>query len=212
MIEGLRDGLMTAPATAAELPLIDLMELPSPRTDSAATRMRRGIDNRDEGEFGESWIHMLAAAAGLEIKTARTEKTKIDCVLTYPHEIYLQPRWSISGQIKTVIEPRFENGHIVYDLDADTHRELAGLRYEYQFLFLVAACKEREWWIHNHETFDALSHGAYWYSLRHESPTGNKSKQVIRIPVGRRLSPASLRDLIFSTADDWHATFKKNGG
>jgi hypothetical protein len=192
--------------TARHLPIIHAdgrPALPSQPRPKPASRSptQRGADSRDQGDFGERWVALMAAAAGLGCSTEQVERSIGELGVTYPHRVGLLNDWEIKAQVKTVAEPRYGPDHIAYDLDAMAHRRLTGPSQVPKFLFLVTVCGDRGRWIRTTGTADVLNHGAYWLSLRDQEPTANRSSQVVHVPLRNRLSPDSLRELCLTTAN-----------
>jgi hypothetical protein len=170
---------------------------------AARSPAQRGLDSRAQGDFGERWIQMIAAAAGLSSSVEGVERSIGEIGITYSEPVGSLADWQIRAQVKTISAPRFDAGHIAYDLDASAHRRLTALHFVPVFLFLVVVCPDRASWIQTAGSADILHHGAYWLSLNGRTPTANKSSQVVHVPLRNRLSPASMRELCESTAHEY---------
>lgn len=167
----------------------------------ALEQRRRGVASLDQGEFGEAWIRTIAAAAGLDCASTPVQRGGTDLTMTYPQKFGFLTEFEIKAQVKTVAAPTYDSaGNIVYDLDADTHRRLAGPSQTPMFLFLVVVSSEQWRWVLNRDLHDELSHGAFWLSLARDRPTANRSTQRVRVPSANRLSPAALRRLCVHAA------------
>jgi Domain of unknown function (DUF4365) len=124
-----------------------------------------------------------------------------DLTMTYPNKFGFLTEFEIKAQVKTVADPAYElDGTIVYDLDADAHRRLAGPSQTPMFLFLVVVTGEQWRWVLNRDHSDELSQGAYWLSLAADEPTANRSATRVRVPSANRLSPGRLRGLCVHSA------------
>jgi hypothetical protein len=106
--------------------------------------------------------------------------------------------WSLDFQLKASIRCSFEEGFLVYDLDADTYRKLL-LRKQNGaipiILIVMALPPESDSWLCHSEDELLLRRCCYWWSVEGDW-SDNTSTVRIRIPRQQQLTPDSLTALL----------------
>jgi hypothetical protein len=85
-----------------------------------------------------------------------------------------------------------EDGHVVYDLEAKTHRDLTDAEGGPRILVLLTLPPDAREWLGISDEALVLKRCAWWLSLRGEAPTTNKETQRVRIPVTQRFDVGAL--------------------
>ncbi|WP_283134648.1 DUF4365 domain-containing protein [Rhizohabitans arisaemae] len=154
--------------------------------------------NNHQGWYGECFIQVLAAAAGLQATPLTPDCTGVDFYLCLPREIDGDfPRMEV--QVKTWSTPKSRNGRWHYrGLTEKRFNALAGKRRLPRYLFLVVVPPNAQDFVRADSHALQLSHAAYWISLeaeqRIDAPDCKRTVEVT-IPESNLLTVASLLNL-----------------
>jgi len=164
-----------------------------------------GLDpNQHQGLFGESFVRVLASAAGLVV--ARAELDVDGCDFTISHKgirgATRHPK--IDVQVKSWSHRRSSqrDGHWKYRMQARHFNELAGMDFALpRFLVLVIVPDDCADYATTHHDVVELKHAAYWLSLQDRQPVSGApdSKVPVDVPVGNLLTVDALRTLVMPT-------------
>ncbi|WP_327045546.1 DUF4365 domain-containing protein [Microbispora sp. NBC_01189] len=151
-----------------------------------------------QGWYGECFVQVLAAAAGLQASPLTPDCTGVDFYLCLPREIDGDfPR--IEVQVKTWSKPDRRNGYYHYrGLTEKRFNALAGRRRIPRYLFLVVVPHDTGAFAEVDEHALRLSHAAYWVSLEDEQRITTpqcKRKVEVRVPESNLLTADALLKL-----------------
>ncbi|RBQ20607.1 DUF4365 domain-containing protein [Spongiactinospora rosea] len=156
--------------------------------------------NNHQGWYGECFVQVLAAAAGLQASALTPDCTGVDFDISAPVEIRGDfPAMRV--QVKTWARPKGDKDDWIYPrLTQKRFNALAGgERRIPRFLFLVIVPDDVSEYAKGDQEGLLLSHAAYWLSLADrdqiESPRCN-STVTVRVPKKNILTVKSLRELL----------------
>lgn len=155
-------------------------------------------ENGHRGDFGETFIRMLAAAANLDAARRERDRVGVDWQLGHPGRPGIRRFPVIEAQVKCTSSPTVHDEHISFRLENKNYNWLAGRDYELpRFLFVVLTASDPLIWSEATEDRLMLRHAAYWMCLHeHELVAGKKTdKQTLHVPRANLLTVESLHDL-----------------
>ncbi|MEV1026786.1 DUF4365 domain-containing protein [Streptomyces sp. NPDC050264] len=152
-------------------------------------------DNGHRGNFGEQFIHMLAAAANLDASQRDRDRVGVDWQLGYPGRPGTRRFPVIEAQVKCTSSPDLHDSHIAYDLKVKNYDQLAGEGYDVP-RFLVVAPGDAISWSHAAPERLLLRNAAYWVCLHDQKPDGRPSGyRRVHVPRANLLTVGSLHGL-----------------
>ncbi|GAB2589236.1 DUF4365 domain-containing protein [Microlunatus antarcticus] len=150
-----------------------------------------------QGDFGESWLSVVAAGAGLSHGPhATTDLLKADIQLTLREEVEGVFNPSVLVQVKTTNALRDDGEEWAYDLDVSTYNVLQNSKERLRRILVVIGVAE------DGETTRSLTEGTLlvgqsaWVSLEGAEATKNKETCVVRLPKANTLDEAGLRKML----------------
>lgn len=156
-------------------------------------------ENGHRGDFGETFIRMLAAAANLDAARRERDRVGVDWQLGHPGRAGTRRYPVIEAQVKCTSSPDVHEDHIRYRLEIKNYNSLAGRDYDLpRFLFVVLAPSDPLAWSEATEDRLLVRHAAYWMCLHdHELLEGKKGtdKHTLHVPRANLLTVESLHDL-----------------
>jgi hypothetical protein len=150
-------------------------------------------DSGHQGDFGETFIRALAAAANLDALRADRDRVGVDWTLRYPGPSGRRGFPLIDAQVKSWSDPRGNDLHWRYPLEVKNFNWLAGSEYLVpRFLFLVVVPRSSVSWTDISPERLLLRHAAYWACFHGMLPLpGRKRTSTYTVPVPR----ANLLDI-----------------
>ncbi|MFB7579963.1 DUF4365 domain-containing protein [Streptomyces hydrogenans] len=155
-------------------------------------------DNGHRGDFGETFIRMLAAAANLDAARRERDRVGVDWQLGHPGRPGTRRYPVIEAQVKCTSSPTVRDDHISFRLEDKNYNQLAGRDYDIpRFLFLVLAPSDPLDWSEATEDYLEVRHAAYWMCLHgyEEVEAKKDGKQTLHVPRANLLTVDSLHDL-----------------
>ena len=154
--------------------------------------------NNHQGWYGESFIQVLAAAAGLGATKKQPDCTGVDFQICATH-LVADDYPQVEVQVKSWSTPKGTDGYWTYrGLTEKRFNAIAGDSWRVpRLLFLVIVPHDTEY-ADADERLLRLSHAAYWISLRHASkiPAPSCDRKVqISVPKRNLLTVQALTDL-----------------
>lgn len=155
--------------------------------------------NNHRGSFGEAYIQVLAAAAGLTTYTDSVDRDGIDLGIRMPSPGRGFAR-AIEVQVKTTASPKWRDGQLLFDgLDRRKFNRLAGGDFQIE-RYLVVAVVPRD----ADQYSDLFTSGlllrtiAYFHSLRDRQQLDDASRGSVRVilPAANVLTARALRELV----------------
>lgn len=146
-----------------------------------------GLDPRaHQGVFGESFVRVLASAAGLIVARAELDVTGEDLTISHKGVIGHTRHPKIEVQVKSWSRPVCRAEHWQYQLRARHFNELAGTDFALP-RFLVLVIVPDHWTGYASVSHDSvqLCHAAYWQSLRDHDRVDLAPDTKIPVPVPR---------------------------
>ena len=154
--------------------------------------------NNHQGWYGESFVQVLAAAAGLQCTPLTPDCTGVDLDITGTAEVRGDFP-CVKVQVKSWSVPRVSDGAWRYNgLTEKRFNALAGPRRVPRFLFLVIVPPDAGNFADADDNLLRLSRAAYWISLSHRDQVkdGRCDRRVpILVPQRNLLTPTRLRAL-----------------
>jgi hypothetical protein len=152
-----------------------------------------------QGNFGESFVQVLASAAGLTVAKENPDTREIDFTIGYKGILGSRRHPNIGVQVKSWSRPVETHGHWKYRMRAQHFNELVGTNFQYpRFLVLVIVPTDwRDYATHSRECAE-LRHAAYWVSLRDRpySALAPDSKVPVDVPIANLLTMDTLHALM----------------
>ncbi|MFC8760118.1 DUF4365 domain-containing protein [Streptomyces sp. NPDC057193] len=155
-------------------------------------------ENGHRGDFGETFIRMLAAAANIDAARRERDRVGVDWQLGHPGRAGTMRYPVIEAQVKCTSSPTVHDEHIDFRLENKNYNLLAGREYSIpRFLFLVLAPSDPLAWSEATEDRLSVRRAAYWMCLHErELVEGKKTdKQTLHVPRANLLTVESLHDL-----------------
>lgn len=151
-----------------------------------------------QGYFGESFVRVLASAAGLIAGQQDVDHTGVDFSIDFPGTRGTARFPKIEAQVKSWSSPKGTEAHWQYSMDVRNYNNLAGEFYVSRFLFLIIVPSDVKKFAHVDETSMRLSHCGYWLSLRHFPVIDPDSQKNVTVHVPKRnlLTVKNLRSLL----------------
>lgn len=157
-----------------------------------------GDANTLKGDFGETWLQVVASAAELDHgRPASTDLDKVDVQLTLREEVGNVYHPQVQVQVKTTSSVRvLQNDDWSYDLDVDTYDVLRKTNGAARALLVVQVSEGTDR-VRLIDDGTLLVGVAGWVSLAGAPPTDNTSTVAVVIPAGNRhLDVPGVRALV----------------
>jgi hypothetical protein len=158
--------------------------------------------NNHQGWYGECFVQVLAAAAGLACSPLTPDCTGVDFDITYPGVLGEETFPEIKVQVKSWSDPKTDPDDLTQwrypRLTQKRFNALAGKFRVPRFLFMVVVPEVREQYADADEDRLMLSHAAYWASLEDHERIAEPScevRQPVLIPKANLLTTSSLISL-----------------
>jgi hypothetical protein len=144
-------------------------------------------DSGHQGDFGETFIRALAAAANLDALRCDRDRVGVDWTLRYPGFGGGRGFPLIDVQVKSWSDPRGGEVAWRYPLEVKNYNWLAGRDYLVpRFLFLVIVPKDPADWVDITPERLLLRNAAYWACFHTALPLpGRKRSSTYTVPVPR---------------------------
>jgi hypothetical protein len=152
-----------------------------------------------QGYFGESFVRVLASAAGLIAGQQDVDHTGVDFSIDFPGVRGTVRFPKIEAQVKSWSSPKGTDLHWHYPMNVDHYNNLAGEGFAVsRYLFLIIVPSDTDHYAHVDETSMRLSHCGYWASLR-DAPVIDQGAQrhiTVHVPKRNLLTVNGLRSLL----------------
>lgn len=164
--------------------------------------MNMGLDpNQHQGSFGESFVRVLASAAGLTVARADLDVTGDDFTICHKGKLGNTRHPKIDVQVKSWKRTRAvcKDGYWKYQMRVKHFNELAGLDFSLpRFLILVIVPEHSTDYAIARENLVELKHAAYWQSLRDREPVDAAADRwvPVDVPYTNLLTVDALRGLM----------------
>ncbi|MDL5159268.1 DUF4365 domain-containing protein [Actinomycetospora termitidis] len=155
--------------------------------------------NQHRGSYGEAYLRVLAAAAGLTVYTDSVDRDGIDLGIRMPNPGRGFAR-AIEVQVKTTASPTWRGSELVFDgLDRRTFNRLAGGDFQIERYLVVAVVpRDADRYSDLYTSGLLLRTIAYFHSLRDQRPLDDGARGSLRtkLSTANVLTAASLRELV----------------
>jgi hypothetical protein len=159
----------------------------------------RADNNSLQGDYGETWLRVVAAASGfLHGRPTTLDLEKADVEIVYPGQV--GGRWypTVKAQVKTTIDMRQEGDSYAYDLDIDTYNVLRRVNITVpRFLAVIRLPKKGEK-VKLLKSGTLLVGRGAWVSLEGHPQSSNTTSQVVYLPMANTIDRPGLEDLVFN--------------
>jgi hypothetical protein len=152
-----------------------------------------------QGYFGESFVRVLASAAGLIASRPELDMMGVDLTLCYPGSRGTTRFPMIDVQVKSWSRAAGSADAWRYPMKVAHYNNLAGDAYSVpRYLFLVVVPEESEQYAHADGDALQLRHCGYWLSLAGQPPIDVDEQKTItvRVPKRNMLTVPALRGLL----------------
>jgi hypothetical protein len=160
--------------------------------------MKYGRYNQ-QGYFGESFVRVLASAAGLVAGKQDLDVTGVDFSFDFPGSRGTTRYPKIEAQVKSWSSPTGSADMWRYEMSVDHFNDLAGPGYQVpRYLFLILVPADRATYVEADTDMLRLRHCGYWVSLADRSPVDPTTQKNVTVHVPRRnlLTVAAMRALM----------------
>ena len=153
--------------------------------------------NTYQGDFGESWLGVVAAGSDLLHGPSGTKDLdKVDVEVTWQgvHGPSYSP--CVKAQVKTTDSLPIEDGDYVYDLDAATYNILCRTDHSVGRVLVVIRVSDDGERFTLEQGGTLLVGAGAWVSLEGRTPTSNSSTVRVRLPLRNTLDRAGLQRMV----------------
>jgi len=160
--------------------------------------MRYGRYNH-QGYFGESFVRVLASAAGLVAGKQDIDVTGVDFSFDFPGSRGTTRYPKIEAQVKSWSSPAGSADMWHYGMTVDHFNDLAGPGYHVpRYLFLIVMPADRAIYAEADVEMLRLRHSSYWVSLADQAPLDAAVQRsvTVRVPKRNLLTVAAMRALM----------------
>ncbi len=164
-----------------------------------------GLDpNQHQGLFGESFVRVLASAAGLIVSRPDLDVDGCDFTISRKGVFGVTRHPKIDVQVKSWSRRRADrrDGYWKYRMQSKHFNELAGTDFALpRFLVLVSVPDDCADYATSHHDVVELKHAAYWLSLQDRKPVDGapEAKIPVDVPVDNLLTVDALHTLMRPT-------------
>jgi hypothetical protein len=156
-----------------------------------------------QGYFGESFVRVLASAAGLIAGQQDVDHTGVDFSIDLPGTRGTVRFPKIEAQVKSWSSPKGTDFFWDYPMNVHHYNNLAGEGFAVsRYLFLIIVPSDTDKYAYVDETSMRLSHCGYWASL-HDLPVIDQATQrnvTVHVPKRNVLTVNALRSLLHPIA------------
>jgi hypothetical protein len=196
--QGFHTEVTTVAATQAETTQTETTQSETTQTGGAGRPLTLG-DSGHQGDFGETFIRALAAAANLDALRADRDRVGVDWTLRYPAPHGRRGFPLIDVQVKSWSDPRGTGVAWRYPLEVKNYNWLAGPDYLVpRFLFLVVVPRRVADWTDIDADRFLLRHAAYWACFHDALPLPGRNRSstyTVRVPRANLLDIRALHGL-----------------
>jgi len=154
-------------------------------------------ENSLQGDYGETWLRVVAAACGLlhgRPTTLDLEKADVELVRRGQWNGMWHP--TVKVQVKTTIALREEDDHFVYDLDVGTYNVLRRDNETVRRVLAVSRLPKSREKIRLLKTGTLLVGSGAWVSLEGHPATANATSRVVRLPFANTIDRPGLERML----------------
>ena len=179
--------------------------------------MGSGEESILQGDYGETWLRVVAAASGFlhgRPTTLDLEKADVELVRTGLWNGAWNP--TVKVQVKTTVDLREENDHFIYDLDTATYDVLRRDNETVRRILVVFRLPKAGEKVRLLKGGTLLAGCGAWTSLEGHPASLNKYSQAVGLPVANTVDQRGLERMLtmhgrrWSTpvpiVDQWEAT------
>ncbi len=166
----------------------------------ATTQPPTALDsNVHQGFFGESFVAVIAAAAGFDVDFPRLGHA-IDFSISARGPKGTSRSRKIDVQVKTWAKPRYKGETLAYPLEVSAYNNMCGSDHDVrQYVVLCLVPEEYLQYADANHRRMRLQRSAYWFSLREQEPDftlPEGSSKTIFVPTSQLLTVLTLQALV----------------
>jgi hypothetical protein len=158
----------------------------------------QGLQNPLQGDFGEAWVEVIAAACGLlhgRPTTLDLEKADVELVRLGVVAGTFNP--TVKVQVRTTHDLRdISEEALAYDLDVGTYNVLRRTDHSVRRVLVVIGLSEQAARVRLTDEGILLVGRAAWVSLEGHPPTSNTGTVVVKLPKQNAVDPRGLQRLL----------------
>jgi hypothetical protein len=154
--------------------------------------------NAIQGDFGETWLEVVASGCGLlHGRPTTLDLDKADVQLTLRGYVGGTYSPTVLVQVKTEADLRIDaDGSLVYNLDVPTYNVLRRDDHSVRRVLVVISLAREGGRVRLHEDGTLLIGRGAWVSLEGYPPTENTTSQVIKLPAANTLDEPGLNAML----------------
>lgn len=158
----------------------------------------RGEQNQLQGDFGEVWVEVVAAGAGvLHGRPTTLDLEKADVELTRLGLVSATWNPTVKVQVKTTVNARRDgSGDLVHDLDIETYEVLRRRDHSVRRVLMVIALPADEDFVRLTADGTLLVGHAAWVLLEGLPPTSNTTTVAVTLPRTNTVDGPGLETLL----------------
>jgi hypothetical protein len=159
--------------------------------------MGTGEESILQGDYGETWLRVVAAGSDLlhgRPTTVDLEKADVELVRRGPWNGAWNP--TVKVQVKTTVDLREEDGHFVYDLDVATYEVLRRDNETVRRILAVFRMPKTGEKVRLLKSGTLLAGYGAWVSLEGYPSTANKFSQAVKLPVANTVDRRGLERML----------------
>lgn len=152
-----------------------------------------------QGDFGESWLHVVAAGAEMlhgDANTVDLDKADVEITWQGPHGNTYSP--CVKAQVKTTSALRVEDDHFLYDLDVPTYEILRRTDHAVGRVLVVLRVSDTGERVDLQDGGTVLRGEGAWVSLEGSPTTQNESTVTVRLPRRNTLERKGLERMLLA--------------
>ncbi len=141
-----------------------------------------------------AYVRAVVATAGATCQPYNEDygsDARISAITALPNGKFSKSATGFECQLKASTTCVFDNGHVVYDLDAHAYNRLVSLEDMFGILILFRMPKRRDLWLTANEDILSLRYCCYWELLTGDTTTNTSTKRI-KIPQHQLFDPAAV--------------------
>ncbi|MFG2043995.1 DUF4365 domain-containing protein [Dactylosporangium sp. NPDC048998] len=161
-------------------------------------RSTDGLERKThQGYYGEAFVRLLAAAAGLVVARADLDVTGEDFTIGYPGSRGGSRYPKIEVQVKSWSTPTGNDQFWRYRMQVESFNRLAGDDfYLPRYLFLILVPAEAESYTKADSQALRVHHAGYWASFSERQTVADAGSLTVDVPKRNLLTASSLHSLL----------------
>jgi hypothetical protein len=159
--------------------------------------MAQADSNSLQGDYGETWLRVVAASSGFlhgRPTTLDLEKADVELVRRGLWNGMWHP--TVKVQVKTTVDLREQEEHFLYDLDIDTYNVLRRDNESVRRILVVFRLPKKGENVRLLKSGTLMVGRGAWVSLEGHPATMNIASQVVRLPITNTVDRFGLERML----------------